>query len=185
MDEGADLSFVPKQGTKVSCLIPWGRCRIDEVSMRFMSALYQYGRRKAGCLVLEDDLSRLVSLLVVKPSLRVEEQKIWYVFILQEPFPAGSYPLGRYEKRKLTALVLNRIRCFKPFRLEVVPGLGTGPEVCIDPHISGDQGCYSGGSAPTNLIACLLLTRSFITCLRQFLVRPDPSPDFRPGKLAV
>ena len=57
--------------------------------MRFVNILCQHGRRKAGCLVLEDDLSGLVSFLVMEPSLRVEKQKILYVFILREPFPAG------------------------------------------------------------------------------------------------
>lgn len=57
--------------------------------MRLVNILCQHGRRKAGCLVLEDDPSRLVSLLVVEPSLGVEKQEVWYVFILREPFPTG------------------------------------------------------------------------------------------------
>jgi len=39
--ESADLSFIPQQGTEVSCLISWGCRRIDEVSisMRLVDVL--------------------------------------------------------------------------------------------------------------------------------------------------
>jgi hypothetical protein len=57
--------------------------------MGFVDILCQHDCREAGRLVLEDDLSGTVSLLLVEPSLRIEKKKVWYVFILQESFPVG------------------------------------------------------------------------------------------------
>lgn len=76
----------------MSCLISWGRCRINEVSIRFVNILCQHGRREAGSLILEDDLSRVISLLLVKSSLRIEKQEVWDVFIHRKSFPVGVTP---------------------------------------------------------------------------------------------
>jgi len=91
-DEGADLPFVPQQGTEVSCLISRGSRRIDEVSMWFVDILCQYDCWEARRLVLEDDLSRVVNLLLMEPNLGIEKKKVWYVLILRESFPAGVTP---------------------------------------------------------------------------------------------
>jgi hypothetical protein len=60
--------------------------------MRFLDILYQHSCWEARCLVLQDDLSRLVSFLLVETGLRVEKKEIWYVFILQKSLPAGVTP---------------------------------------------------------------------------------------------
>jgi hypothetical protein len=97
MDRGADLSFVPQQSTEVSSLV--SRCcrRINEVSVRFVNILCQHGRWETGRLVLEDDFSRVISFLLVKSDLRIEKKKVWYEFILNEPFPVGL-PLKTIRK---------------------------------------------------------------------------------------
>ena len=60
------------------------RCcrRINEVPVWFVNILRQHDRRETGCLVLEDDFSRVISFLLVKPDLRTENAKVRYEFIL-------------------------------------------------------------------------------------------------------
>ena len=82
IDESADLSFIPQKRTEMSCLVSWSRRRINKVSMGFVDVLCQYGCREAGCFILEDDLSGVIGLILMEPSPRIEEKKVWYVFVL-------------------------------------------------------------------------------------------------------
>lgn len=87
----------------------------------------------------------------------------------ENPFLRGS-PLDIIQKVKPTVLVRDWISSLKPSRLEVLSRFGTGPEVGVNPHVSWDQGCHSGGLTPTSIIAQPRLTGSFIACLCEFLV---------------
>ena len=76
----------------MSCLVSRSRRCINEIPMRFVNVLCQHRYWEAGRLVLEDDFSGVVSLLLVEPSPGIEDEKVRYMLILRESFPARVTP---------------------------------------------------------------------------------------------